>query len=125
MNSMMVHLIQLVMIFCVWKYIANDEGFVILKPISTDMMIARFVACMMMHINVEKDVRNSLVMMKYCVNHFDHFETVYAPFFIAFLNCIIALIVEINVMIILASINDVVNVCLKFVSLTAIVNIPR
>jgi hypothetical protein len=63
--------------------------------------------------------------MKYCINHYDHFESVYPPFVISFLSTFIAIIVEINVMIILSSIQDVVAVCLKFASLTAIVNIPR
>ena len=63
--------------------------------------------------------------MKYVVNHHQNFNAVGAPFLLAFLSMLIAIIVEINVIIILASLQDVVNVCLKFVSLTAIVNIPR
>lgn len=67
------------------------------------MLIARFMASMMMHINVEKDVRGGLSMMKYAVNHHKNFTNVYAAFLIAFLLTVIALIVEINVMIILSS----------------------
>ena len=66
-------------------------------------MVARFLASMMMHINVEKDVRNGIAMMKYVCNHHDHFTNVYPSFVIGFLLMIISLIVEINVMIILSS----------------------
>ena len=91
------------MIFFIWRYIKYDTDFEILRAVSMDMLIARFMASMMMHINVEKDVRGGIAMMKYVVNHHDHFTNVYAPFFVALLLTTIAVIVEINVMIILSS----------------------
>ena len=48
-------------------------------------MAARFIAAMMMHLNVEKDVRNGLSMMKYAVNHYQNFHNVHVAFFIAFM----------------------------------------
>ena len=104
MNSMMVHLLQLVMIYCVWKYITLSPDFEVLMPISHEMMIARFLASVLMHINVEKDLRSGLFMMKYCINHYDHFVSVYPPFLLSFLSTCIAIIIEINVLIILSSI---------------------
>lgn len=80
-----------------------SPNFEILPAVSLDMMVARFVASMMMHINVEKEVRAGLRMMKYAVNHYENFTDVYPPFMIAFLLTIISLFVEINVMVILAS----------------------
>ena len=73
MNSMLVHFIQLIMIFCIWNFVKVDPNFKIERPINYDMLIGRFVASMMMHINVEKDVRAGLAMMKYAVNHRDKF----------------------------------------------------
>ena len=113
------------MIMFIWKYILTEEGFKIRAPPSLDMIAARFMASMMMHINVEKDIRSGLDMMKYIVNHYDNFTSVYAPFFIAFLSTIIAVIVEINVMIILTSMEELLGVVMKFVSLASIANIPR
>jgi hypothetical protein len=89
------------------------------------MLVARFMASMMMHINVEKDVRSGLDMMKYVVNHYEHFTNPYAPFMLAFIASTIAVIVEINVMIILSSMEDILSVVMKFVSLASIANIPR
>ena len=91
------------MIFFILKFINLDAGFEIKRAISMDMMVARFMASMMMHINVEKDVRGGLNMMKYVVNHYDRFTNPYAPFCIAFLSTMIAITVEVNVMIILSS----------------------
>lgn len=113
------------MIICIWSYAATSDGFVVTAADSLDMMAARFVASMMMHINVEKDVRNGIQMMKYSVNHYKQFNNVFPAFLIG-LNCtIISMIVEINVMIILSSLKDILGVVLKYVSLAAIANIPR
>ena len=88
------------------------------------MILARFVASMMMHINCEKDVRNGINMMKYAVNHYKNFTNPYAAFFIAFLATIIGFIVELNVMIILASMPNILGVVMKYVSLASIQRIP-
>jgi len=68
------------MIINIWDYAKYNENFAITAACSLDMMVARFVASMMMHINVEKDVRNGINMMKYAVNHYQHFNNVYPAF---------------------------------------------
>ena len=113
------------MILCIWFYAATSSGFVVTPASSLDMMAARFVASMMMHINVEKDVKNGIQMMKYSVNHYKQFNNVIPAFLIGFNCTLISLIVEINVMIILSSLKDILGVVLKYVSLAAIANIPR
>jgi len=57
MNSLFVHLIQSFMIFAIWKYAKENEKFKIIPPMDLTMTIARFLASMFMHINVEKDVK--------------------------------------------------------------------
>ena len=64
-------------------------------------------------------------MMKYAVNHRKCFTNVYAAFAFGLAQTVICMIVEINVMMILTTITDVVNVIMKYVSLAAIANIPR
>jgi hypothetical protein len=92
---------------------------------SIDMMVARFVASMMMHINVEKDVRMGIQMMKYAVNHYENFNNVIPAFIMGFNATILSIIVEVNVMIILSSMPNILGVVMKYVSLAAIANIPR
>ena len=89
------------------------------------MTIARFLASMFMHINVEKDVKQGINMMKYAFNHHENFTNVYAAFMFGLLQTIICIIVEFNVMLILTTIPDVITVIMKYVSLAAIANIPR
>ena len=50
-----------------------EENFQIIPASGFDMILARFVASMMMHINCERDIRNGVNMMKYAVNHYDRF----------------------------------------------------
>ena len=113
------------MILCIWKYAYTNNEFMVRPASSLDMMVARFVASMMMHINVEKDVRGGISMMKYAVNHRESFHNVVPAFFMGLASTIISLIVEINVMIILSSMPNILGVVMKYVSLAAIANIPR
>jgi len=125
MNSLIVQMIQVIMILCVWKYAYTNEKFAVKPARSLDMMVARFVASMMMHINVEKDVRMGIQMMKYAVNHSENFNNVVPAFVMGLNSTILSLIVEINVMIILSSLPNILGVVMKYVSLAAIANIPR
>lgn len=124
MNSLIVHLVQIFMVICVWVY-AQDKNFLIEPPKDKIILIARFVASMFMHIAVEKDVRSGMNMMKYAVNHHDHFVNPAAAFLFGLLFYMVSYFVEINVMIVLTSMSDVMGVVMKYVSLAAIANIPK
>ena len=103
----------------------RDEAGAVFKPVNgVDMMAARFISSMLMHFIVEDDSRHSLNMMKYCLNHRDHFINVYPPYFIAIVVYFVALMLEMNIMLILSTTEDFMWLLLKFVSLTAINRIP-
>jgi len=103
----------------------KDEGGAVFKPTNgVDMMAARFISSMLMHFIVEDDSRHSLNMMKYCLNHRDHFINIYPPYFIAIVVYVVALMLELNIMLILSTTEDFMWLLLKFVSLTAINRIP-
>ena len=125
MDAFMVQTVQLVFIICIWVYAYETKTFMIRPAKSIDMLVARFLGSLMMHINVEKEIRAGLTMMKYSVNHHKSFTNVYPPFVIAWASVCINLVVEANVMIILSTIPDVMNVIMKYVSLAAIANIPK
>jgi hypothetical protein len=80
---------------------------------------------MMMHLNVEKDVRNGLSMMKYAVNHSKNFKNVDIAFYTSFLHTITSILIEITVILVLTSLPNILEVVMKYVSLAAIANIPR
>jgi len=101
------------------------DKFAIQTPAGIDILIARFIAALLMHINVEKDVRNGLSMMKYAVNHYGNFKNIHIAFFISFLLAFTALLVEFTVVLVLTSIKETLEVIMKYVSLAALANIPR
>ena len=88
------------------------------------MSVARFLSSMMMHINVEKDVKNGLSMMKYAVNHYKDFNNPQMAFFTGTLSLIISIWVEINVMLILTALPDVLGIIVRYISLASIANVP-
>ena len=52
-----------------YAFESDNNGFVFYTPKDTMLICVRYIASLMMHLNVEKDVRNGLSMMKYAVNH--------------------------------------------------------
>ena len=79
----------------------------------------------MMHLNIEKDLRNGITMMKYAVNHYENFHNVYVAFFVAFLLTLSSYTIEISIIMVLTSLPNVLEIIMKYVSLSAIANIPR
>lgn len=68
-NTIYVLLLQTLLVFLIWKAYTDDQ-YEVNDRQTLELMAARFIAAMMMHLNVEKDVRNGISMMKYAVNHY-------------------------------------------------------
>jgi len=65
--AMFVFGFQLLMIFFIATIIAGD-GFIIVLPSTLSVMGARFICTILMHLQVEGDMRQGLRMMKYVTN---------------------------------------------------------
>jgi len=52
----------------------DGNKFEIVPAKSYKIIIPRFLASVMMHLNVEPDIRNGLTLMKYAVNHPSKFK---------------------------------------------------
>ena len=67
---------------------------VLINPEDTSILIVRFLCTVLLHIQLEGEIRTALSMIKYFNNHPENFcKATYAPFYIAlmqFLGCIIA-----------------------------------
>ena len=77
-NTFVVQFLQVTMIslslYHAVKIRKGEEDGKIFKPTNgVDMMAARFISSILMHFIVEDDSRHSLNLMKYCLNHRDHF----------------------------------------------------
>ena len=117
-------MIQIIMLYCVFTYEENHANNLITPSDSLDMMIARFVASVMMHINVEQDVKQGISMMKYATNHWREFHNPLMPFITGIISTLIALVIEFNVMIILSALPDLLGIIVRYVSLASIAKIP-
>ena len=115
------------MSFLVTRYATTNPDFMV-KPPPMDqsiVLVARFMASMQMHLTVENDLTHSLQLMKYAVNHHENFVNPYVSFLFGFISFLIAIHVEINAIIIFSSMTDAMGIVIKYVSIAAIVNIPR
>ena len=125
MNSLIVHLLQIVVPVIIWRKFIVYNDYYVIAPRTIDVLIMRFIASICMHLNVEKDVRQGLLMMRYANNHWGDFENVHIAFGISFLLTFISLAIEVTVILLLTTINDEVEVIMKYVPLSAMANLPR
>ena len=112
--------------YIVFHYAHESKEFNRRQPVQNYMVyVARFVASMWTHIFVEKDIQQGINMMKYVVNHHDNFLNPYAAFMFGLLTFFVSLHVEINAMIAFQMLTRIDYIVEKYVSVAAIVNIPR
>lgn len=123
MNCMAVHLSQIFMIVCIWKYAAYNSKFLSSYPADPLILIARFVASLFMHVRLQPLERLGLSMMKYAVNHHEKFHNPVAAFMFGFVSLMINYFVEVTVIIILTGQMDVIGVCFSYTSFFPITNI--
>lgn len=120
--AMFVFGFQCLMIFFIGTIIFSD-GFTIVQPTTTSVMGARFICSILMHLQVESDMRQGLRMMKYVTNHPFDFSNPMTAFFVALMQCIGGLFAEIACILFLCSINSAIDVIIKFVALASIAKV--
>ena len=127
---------QLCMISLIIYFELTSPDFNIVPSSSFVIILARFLSSVMMHLNVEPEIRAGLILAKFCLNHPNRLKGAYErgpygeeiinysrilpPFFLAMSQVIVGLIVEINVLIYLTSLDNLIAVILRFVTLAAI-----
>ena len=62
------------MLISVFKYTLDGKKFLSVLPKDNLILIARFLASIWMHVMLEVEERQGMFMMKYAVNHYQHFE---------------------------------------------------
>lgn len=110
---------------------AFDPNFHLFTPDSTKIILPRLLASIMMHLNVEPEIRQAIKMMKYCINHphmflgvnqkgnYNYFALC-GPFMLAMSQATIGITIEILVMIYLTSLKNLLDIIMKFVGLATI-----
>lgn len=128
----MVILIQMSMIALIFHMQITDESFAIAPATSFAIIVPRLLASIMMHLMVEPDISNGIALMKYAVNHPFKFRNaknsdgkyqygaIIPPFFLGLMQALVAFLVEIVVILYLASLGTLMDIVIKFVALSAI-----
>lgn len=83
-------------------------------------MIARFVCAILMHLQVEGDIRNGLMMMKYAVNHRKAFRSPGRAYSIGFMQFVGGLGAELACVSFLCTQTDTIRTLTKFIALAFI-----
>jgi len=68
------------------------------------VLAARFICCMLMHLQVEADIRQGLKLMKYACNHPNEFLSPFTAFMIPFMQTFGGLAAEIACIVYLCTI---------------------
>ena len=110
------------MILFIGTIVASDS-FVISLPANLSVMGARFVCSILMHLQVESDMRQGLRMMKYVVNQPFDFSNPGSAFFVALMQVCGGLAAEMACILYLGSINVAIDVIIKFVALASIAKV--
>lgn len=87
------------------------------------MLGARFVCTILMHLQVEGDLRQGLKMMKYVSNQPFDFSNPQAAFFVALMQILGGIAAEFACIIYLCSITQTIDVIIKFVALASIAKV--
>lgn len=144
-GAAMVTIVQASTIMLIYVYFTQGEdgNGVKLKPAQQFyVLIPRLISSIMMHLNVEPDIRQGIQLMKYAINHPLKFRPIRAGYenetpetisyvgvkrraFFAFMlglnQASVALVAEVLVIIYLSSLDDLLKVIMKYVSLAAVV----
>ena len=120
--AMFVFGIQLLMIIFVGSVVLQDS-FNIQTPQQVTVLGARFVCTILMHLQVENDMRQGLRMMKYVTNQPFDFSNPGSAFSVAMMQCLGGLAAEIACIVYLSNITSAIDVIIKFVALASIAKV--
>jgi len=120
--AMFVFGFQLLMILFIGTIIAGDSFEIVLPP-NVSVLGARFICTILMHLQVEGDMRQGLRMMKYVTNHPFDFANPGSAFFVALMQTVGGLAAEIACILFLGSIDKAIDVIIKFVALASIAKV--
>ena len=99
------------------------SSFAIIVPSTLTCLVARFVCTTLMHLIVEGDIRQGLVMMKYVSNHPFDFVSPAMAFCVGFMQFTGGLGAEIICILYLGSFDNPFHVLLRFIALASIARV--
>ena len=98
----------------------GKDGFSIKLPTNIYVLVARFVCSILMHLQVESDMRQGLQMMKYVTNHREDFSNPNYAFFVALMQSLGGMGSEVFCIIFLCSLTDPITILIRFIAFASI-----
>ena len=117
--------IQLSLVLVIFITMTDEDSFTIKMPASMSVLAARFVCSIMMHLQVSADEAQGLQMMKYLVNHPSEFSAPRLAFTVGTLQFFTGFVTELACIIFLGSINNPIDVIIRFIALGSIAKIDN
>ena len=120
-SALTVFMIQSLLIFILAMIIFGSGGsFEILLPPNISVLGARFVCSILMHLQVEGDMRQGLVMMKYVTNHAKDFSNPIYAFLVALMQTLGGIGSEFFCILFLCSLTDPILILIRFIAFASI-----
>jgi len=120
-----VFLLQISLIFFVLSFVQDDPDFNLVCPKDLSVLATRFIATIMMHLGVEADIRQGLLMMKFVTYHPDQFQFPFIAFIIGLCQLFGGFASEIMCIIFLSSLNNVIDCLIRFMAFGMIAKIDN
>ena len=114
---------QTLIIGVVYLHICTDSNFVIEPADKVQVLGARFICTILMHLQVESDLRQGLKMMKYLSNQPFDFSNPGMAFVVACMQIFGGLAAEVTCIIYLSSLNKAIDTIIRFVALASIAKV--
>ena len=111
------------MLLVVGNVIFGIDSISIVMPDSITTLALRFVCTVLMHLQVEADIRQGLRMMKYLPNHREDFSAPGNAFVVGLMQAIVGICTELSCILYLGSINAEIDVIIRFIALGSIAKV--
>lgn len=142
LSAALVTLVQASTILLIVVYFEDGDGVHLIPAKEFYILIPRLISSIMMHLNVEPDIRQGIELMKYAINHPQKFRPIkknyeketaesvsylgakrraFCAFLLGFNQATIAIVAEILVIVFLNSLSSLLLIIMKYVSLAAVV----
>lgn len=103
--------LQVILIIVITMNIWEEDSSLLTKGVNFELVVTRFICVFLLHIQIQSEVRQALLMFKYMLNHPEKFKnyenhnpTIISCFLIAIMQHATSILVEaINMLLILAS----------------------
>lgn len=116
-NSLFVFIVQVILILGIgWEYLSLDSY----KQGSTEMLTVRFVACAMLHVMIQGEVRSAMEKLKYLVDHDQHFILQNYAFMVCMMQFIIGVMTEFFSICLVCGQDEMQDVIILFIALAII-----